>query len=146
MKRRLWLLLAAAIVIVALLLYPSSQCHVSKTDLEFSPVKTFVIDVREGYAVGFSFNVTNRASCEISSRNVHVTLRSVTYADGREVAQTTDETEPSSSILPPGTTSRFSHTFDSYFTFKPAKLNMRVEITFAETGPVLVFDGELPVS
>jgi hypothetical protein len=143
MNRRFWLLLLAAIVIVALLLYPSSQCHVSNTDLAFSPLKTFVISVREGYAVGFSFNATNRAGCEINARNIHVVLRSVTYADGKETAQTSDETEAASWIVPPGGTGLFSYTFDSYFTYRPTKLNLRVEMTFAETGPVLVFDGEL---
>jgi hypothetical protein len=145
MKRRLWLLLSAALVIVALLLYPSSQCSVSKTELTISPLKTFVIPVEEGYAVGFSFNVTNGAGCEVSARSVHVVVRSLTYADGREVAQNLDETEPVSSILPPGRTGVFSHTLDSYLIYRPTKLNLRVEMTFAETGAVLVFDGELPV-
>jgi hypothetical protein len=145
MKRRLWLLLAAALVIVALLLYPSSQCHVSNTDLAFSPLKTFVIDVEQGYAVGFSFNVTNRAGCEINARNIHVVLHSVTYADGKGNVQTSDETDSVSSILPAGSTGPFSYTFNSYFTYRPTKLNLRVEMTFAETGPVLVFDGELAV-
>ena len=145
MNRRLWLLLSAALVIVALLLYPSSQCHVSKTELTISPLKTFVIPVQEGYAVGFSFNVTNRAGCEINARNIHVFLRSLTYADGREVTQNLDETESVSAILPPGRTGVLSHTFNSYLPYQPTKLNLRVEMTFAETGPVLVFDGELPV-
>jgi hypothetical protein len=145
MKRRLWLLLLAALVIIALLLYPSSQCHVSNTDVAFSPLKTFVISVEQGYAVGFMFNVTNRGGCEINARNIHVLLHSVTYANGTKVAQTSDETEPVSSILPPGSTALFSYTFNSYFTYRPAKLNLRVELTFAETGAVLVFDGELAV-
>jgi hypothetical protein len=145
MKRRLWLLLAAALVILGLLVYPSSQCHVSNTDLAFSPLKTFVVPVEQGYAVGFSFNATNRAGCEINARNIHVVLRSVTYADGKETAQTSDESDPVSSILPAGSTGLFSYTFYSYFTYRPTKLNLRVEMTFAETGPVLVFDGELAV-
>lgn len=145
MKRRLWLLLSAAIVIVALLLYPSSQCHVTKTELTFSPVKTFVIPVLEGYAVGFTFNATNQASCEVNARNTHVVVRSLTYANGTEVMQNLDETDPVGTILPPGRTGLFSHTFNSYFPYRPTKLNLRVEMTFAETGPVLVFDGELVV-
>lgn len=145
MRRHLWLLLSAALVIVALLLYPSSQCHVSSTDLTISPLKTFVISVQEGYVVGFSFNATNRAGCMINARNIHVVLRSTTYADGKGTAQTSDETEPVSSTLSPGSTGLFSYTFSSYFTYRPTKLNLRVEITFAETGDVLVFDGELAV-
>jgi hypothetical protein len=145
MRRRAWLLVSAVLVIVALLLYPTSQCHVRDTDLAFSPLKTFVIPVEQGYAVGFSFNATNRAGCEINARNIHVVLRNVTYADGKETTQTSDETEQASWIVPPGGTGLFSFTFNSYFTYRPTKLNLRVEMTFAETGPVLVFDGELAV-
>jgi len=143
MKRRLWLLLLAAIVVLALLLYPSSQCHVSNTDLAFSPLKTFVIPVEQGYTVGFSFNVTNRASCEVSARTIHVVLRGVTYAGGNETAQTSDETDPLSSVVPAGGTALFSYTFTSYFTYRPTKLDVRVEMTFAEAEPALVFNGEL---
>jgi hypothetical protein len=145
MKRRLWLLVSAVVVIIALLLYPSSQCHVSGGDLAFSPLKAFVVSVEQGYAVGFSFNVTNRAGCEINARNIHVVLRSVTYPDGKETAQTLEETGPVSSILPSGGTGLFSYTFNSYFTYRPTKLSLRVDMTFAETGPVLVYDGELSV-
>jgi hypothetical protein len=145
MKRRVWLLLLAALVIVALLLYPSSQCHVNKTDVTISPLKTFVIVTREGYAVGFTFNATNRGGCEINARNIHVVLHSVTYANGTEAAQTSDEGEAVTSTLSSGATGLFSYTFNSYFTYRPTKLNLRVELTFAETGAVLVFDGELPV-
>ena len=89
--------------------------------------------------------MTNQAGCEANARNIHVVLRSVTYADGREVAQNLDETEPVNTILPAGRTGLFSHTFNSYMAYQPAKLNLRVEMTFAETGPVPVFDGELDV-
>jgi hypothetical protein len=145
MKRRLWLLLLAAVVIVALLLYPSSQCHVSSTDLAFSPLKTFVVPVEQGYAVGFSFNVTNQGGCEINARNMHVVLRSVTFTGGNGTPQTSDETDPVSSVVPPGGTALFSYTFTSYFTYRPTKLNLRVEMSFAGAEPALVFDGELAV-
>jgi hypothetical protein len=146
MKRRAWLLLAAALVIAALLLYPSSQCHVNKTDVTISPLKTFVINAQEGFAVGFTFNATNRGGCEINARNIHVVLRNVTYAGGRKGPQTSDEGEAVNSILTPGGTGLFSYTFNSYFAYRPTMLNLRVELTFAETGPVLVFDGDLPVN
>jgi hypothetical protein len=145
MNRRLLLVGAAALVVLALLLYPSQQCHVSQSELKISPLKTFAIPVQEGYAVGFSFNVTNQASCEANARSIHVILRSLSYADGREATQNLDETESVSTTLPSGGTGLFSHTFNSYMTYRPAKLNLRVEITFAETGSVLVFDGELDV-
>jgi hypothetical protein len=142
MKRH-WLLLAAALVVVALIVYPSSQCKVTGSELKVSPLKTFVIDVQAGYAVGFSFNVTNGAGCDINARDIHVLLRSTTYADGREIAQNSDDTDPVSSVLSPGQTGTFSYTLNSYLEYRPTKLNLRVEITFAETGPVPVFDGEL---
>jgi len=145
MNRRLLLLVSAALVVLALLLYPSQQCHVGQAELKTSPLKAFVISVQEGYAVGFSFNVTNQAGCEANARNIHVVLRSVSYADGSEATQSLDETESVSTILPAGGTGLFSHTFNSYMPYRPAKLNLRVEMTFAETGTVLVFDGELDV-
>jgi hypothetical protein len=145
MNRRLLLLVAAALVVLALLLYPSQQCRVSEADLKTSPLKAFAISVQEGYAVGFSFNVTNQAACEANARNIRVVLRSVTYVDGREVTQNLDETEPVNKILSSGNMGLFSHTFNSYMPYQPAKLNLRVEVTFAETGPVVVFDGVLDV-
>jgi len=146
MRRRLWLLLLAVIVIIGLLLYPSTQCRVTATDLTISPAKTFVIPVLEGYAVGFSFNVTNRSSCEVHAQKISVLLRSATYADGRQVAQNSEEVEAVAGTLTPGQFGIFSHTFDSYFTYRPMKLQLRIEITFEQTGPIVVFDGELPVS
>jgi hypothetical protein len=145
MNRRLLLLLSAALVILALVLYPSQQCQVKQAELKISPLKAFAISVQEGYAVGFSFNVTNQAACEVNARSIHVVLRSVSYADGTEATQNLDETEAVSTILLAEQTGLFSHTFNSYMTYRPAKLNLRVEMTFAETGSVLVFDGELDV-
>ena len=145
MNRRLLLLLSAALVILALLVYPSQQCQLSQAELKISPLKAFVISVEQGYAVGFSFNVTNQAGCEANARSIHVVLRSVSYADGTEATQNLDEIEAVSTILPAGRTGLFSHTFNSYMPYRPAKLNLRVEMTFAETGSLFVFDGELDV-
>jgi hypothetical protein len=145
MNRRLLLLFLAAVVILALVLYPSQQCHVTEAELKFSPLKAFVIPVQEGYAVGFSFNVTNQAGCQVEVRSMHVVLRSLSYADGTQAAQNLDETEAVGTTLPAGQEGLFSHSFNSYMTYRPAKLNLRVEMTFAETGTVLVFDGELDV-
>ena len=145
MNRRLLLLLSAALVILALLVYPSQQCQISQAELKISSVKAFAISVEQGYAVGFSFNVTNQAGCEANARSIHVVLRSVSYADGTESAQNLDETEAVSTILPAGSTGPFSHTFNSYMAYRPEKLNLRVEMTFAGAGSVFVFDGELDV-
>jgi hypothetical protein len=137
--------LSAVLVVLALLLYPSQQCHVSEAQLKISPLKAFAISVLEGYGVGFSFNVTNQAGCEANARSIHVVLRSVSYANGTEVTQNLDETEAVSVTLLAGHTGLFSHTFNSYMTYRPAKLNLRVEMTFTETGPVFVFDGVVDV-
>jgi hypothetical protein len=146
MNRRLWLLLLAAVIVIALVLYPTMQCRVTEADFMISQVQTFVIPVQEGYAVGFSFNVTNRSSCEVNVQKIHVLLRSLTYPDGSQVAQNSEETESMVGTLKPNQSASFSHTFDSYFTYQPTKLLLRIEMTFAETGPVLVFDGDLAVS
>jgi hypothetical protein len=145
MQKRLLLLLGAILVIIMLLIYPSTQCRVTASELAASSLKAFVIPVQEGYAVGFSFNVTNQAKCEVNAQKIHVVLRDATYADGRQVAQNAEEREDVSGTLAPGESGSFSHTFDSYFAFRPAKLLLRVEMTFAETGPVVIFDGELPI-
>jgi hypothetical protein len=145
MNRRLLLLLLAGLVVLALVLYPAQRCHVGEAELKASMLKAFVIPVEEGYAVGFSFNVTNHADCEVNARSIHVILRSASYADGTQATQNLDETEAVSTIIPAGQTGLFSHSFNSYMTYRPAKLNLRVEMTFAETGSVFVFDGELDV-
>jgi hypothetical protein len=145
MQKRLWPLLAAAVVIIALLLYPSTQCHVTGADLTIPPPKVFVVPVEQGYAIGFSFNVTNRASCGINAQKIRVVLSGLVYADGRQVAQSSDETETVGGTVASGQSGSFTYTFDSYFPFEPAKLVLKVEMTFAEIGPVVVFDGDLPV-
>jgi hypothetical protein len=146
MRRRLWPLLPAALIIIVLLLYPSTQCKVTGIDLTMSQPETFVIPTKDGYAVGFSFNVTNQAACAVTAQKIHVLLRSLVYPDGTQDTVNTEETETVGGTLTPGQSGLFSHTFDSYFSYRPAKLVLRVEMTFAETGPVLVFDGELDVS
>lgn len=132
-------------MVLALLLYPSEQCHISEAELKTSPPEAFAISTVDGYAVGFSFNVTNQAGCEATARKIHVVLRSVTYGNGTEVTQNLDETDTVNTVLSAGSTRLFSHTFNSYTPHKPAKLNLRVEVTFAEAGTVTVFDGELDI-
>jgi hypothetical protein len=145
-KKRVLPLLAAAIVVVALILYPPTQCRVAGSDIVASQPRPFVIDVLEGYAIGFTFNVTNRSGCGINAQNIRVVLRGVVYSDGRQTSPNTEETDPVSGTVAPGDTRAFSYTFDSYFTYRPTKLLLRIEVTFAETGSLVVFDGELPLS
>jgi hypothetical protein len=145
MRRRLWPLIVAILVIIALLMYPSNECRVTQADLAISPPKAFIIDIEEGYAVGFSFNVTNRAKCDINAQNIRVILHNVAYSNGTQVTPNSDETGPVTGTLKPGDFRTFSYSFNSYFTYRPTKLTLTIKMTFAETGSVLVFDGELPV-
>jgi hypothetical protein len=145
-KKRALPLLAAALVVIALILYQPTQCRVAGSDIVASSPKPFVIEILEGYAVGFTFNMTNQSGCVINAQNIRVLLHSVVYSDGSQVSPNTDETQSVSGSLAPGETRAFSYSFNSYFTYRPAKLVLKIEITFAETGPLVVFDGELPVS
>ena len=145
MRKRFLLLVLAAVVVVLLLLYPSTQCRVTESELTISPLSSFVISVPEGYAVGFSFNVTNHANCKVTAQSTRVVLRGVAYGDGRQVTQNSEEIEAASGTLMPGESRTFSHSFNSYFDYRPVKLLLRIEMTFTETGPILVFDGELAV-
>jgi hypothetical protein len=144
-KKRALPLLAAAVVIIALILYQPAQCKVASSDLVASPPRPFVIEILEGYAIGFTFNMTNQSGCTINAQNIHVTLRSVTYPDGRQETPNITETQSVGGTLAPGETRTYSYSFNSYFTYRPTKLLLKIEITFAETGSFVVLDGELPL-
>jgi hypothetical protein len=137
------LLLLAALVVLLLLLYPSTQCRVTEADLQVSPLKAFVIPVQQGYAIGFLFNVTNRADCEAGVQSIRVMLSALVYPDGRQVTQDRQEIETVSRSIMPGETSGFSHTFDSFFDYRPSRMVLRLEMTFTGSGPIVVFDGEV---
>jgi hypothetical protein len=146
MRRRLWLLLLAAVVILTLLLYPSTSCHVTQADLEMSSLRALIVPVEQGYAVGFSFNVTNHAKCDVRAQKISVFLRSVLYPDGRQVTYNSEETGTVAGTIRPGDVGSFSYMLDSNFDFRPAKLLLKIEMTFTEVGSVPVFDGQLLVS
>jgi hypothetical protein len=144
-KKRVLPLIAAVIVVIALILYPTTQCSVTGADIVTSPPKAFVISLLEGYAVGFSFNLTNRSNCQISAQSMRIVLRGVTYSDGRQVTQESVETQSVTGIIDPSQTRSFSYTFNNYFTYRPAKLLLSIEMTFAGTEQLLIYDGEVPV-
>jgi hypothetical protein len=146
MRKRLLLLLLAALVIGVLLLYPSTQCRVTGADLTASPVQTWVIPVDQGYAVGFTFNITNHSNCEVNAQKITVHLRSILYADGTEVAQNSEESESMAGALGPGQTGTFSYTLNSYSMYRPVKILLRIEVAFAETGSIPILDVELVIS
>jgi len=143
LRKRLLLLLAAALIVAIVLLYPSLGCRISKDQIGVSPIKPFVVPVLEGYAIGFSFNLTNLGSCELTAKSIRVDLRTAAYSDGTVSAMKRTETQSLYTDLLPGETKKFSYTFDSYFSHRPAKLALSVEISFGESGQVTVFDGEL---
>jgi len=139
------LLLAAALIVVIVLLYPSFGCRISGDQIKASPVKPFVIIVMEGYAIGFTFNLTNVGGCEATAESIQVDLRTAVYPDGRVTDMHTTESETLRTALAPGQTKMFSYSFNSYFQFRPARLDLRIEISFGDAGRVTIFDGELPI-
>ena len=145
LRKRLVLLFAAALIVVIVLVYPSLGCKISGDQIKASPVKPFVIIVREGYAIGFTFNLTNLGGCEATAESIQVDLRTAVHADGRVTDMHTTESESLRTALPPGQTKMFSYSLDSYLQFRPAKLDLRIEISFGDAGRVTVFDGELPI-
>ena len=145
LRKRLALLPVAALIVLIVLLYASIGCRVSEEQIKASPLNPFVVPVLEGYAIGFSFNLTNLGSCELVAESIHVDLRTAIYPDGRVDTMNAAYSESWLKELGPGQTQRFSYSFDSYFQFRPAKLNLRIEISFGESGHVIVFDGELAI-
>ena len=143
MRKRLVLLLAAALIVVIVLLYPSIGCRVSEEQIRTSALEPFAVPVLQGYAIGFSFNLTNLGGCELIAESIQVNLQNATYPDGRATLIDTTEGKSLYTTLAPGQTKKFSYSFDSYFGFSPTKLGLRIEISFGEAGRVAVFDGEL---
>jgi hypothetical protein len=143
LQKRLLLLLAAALVIAIILLYPSAGCKVSGDQIKASQFKPFVIPVLEGYAIGFTFNVTNLGNCQVTASSIHIHLRTATYPDGNVTAVNQSYNETLYTSLAAGQTKMFSYTFDSYETYRPSKLDLKIEVSFGEAGSVTVFDGEM---
>jgi hypothetical protein len=107
-------------------------------------MKPFAVSMPQGYAIGFSFNLTNLGSCGLTAESIRVNLRTATYANGT-VTMNATEAEPLRTDLPPGQTKMFSFSFTSYFDYRPAKLDVSVEISFGDAGQVTVFEGELEI-
>jgi hypothetical protein len=145
LRRRLLLLLAAALIVAIVLLYPSAGCKVSGDQIRVSPIKPFVVVMLEGYAVGFTFNLTNLGSCELTAESIRVDLRTAAYPNGTVTVMNAMESQELHTDLPQGQTNTFSYTFDSYFEYRPAKLALSVEISFGSAGQVTVFEGELDI-
>jgi len=145
MRRRLILLFAAALIVVIVFLYPSMGCKISQDQIAASPVKPFVVSTPEGYAVGLTLNLTNLADCELTADSIRVSLGTITYPDGSVLAVNESYSESLQTSLATGQTRMFSYAFESYFTYRPAKLVLTIEVSFGEAGSVTVFDGELEI-
>lgn len=145
MRKRLVLVLAAALIVMIVLLYPSLGCKISEGQIRASPVRPFVVPVLEGYAIGFTFNLTNLSDCELTAESIGVDLRTVIYPDGSVIAVNERYSESLHTSLALDETRMFSYSFDSYFEFRPAKLVVKIEVSFGEAGNVAVFDGELEI-
>jgi hypothetical protein len=145
LRKRLLLLLAAALIIAIILLYPSVGCKVSGDQVKASQVKPFVIPVLEGYAIGFTFNMTNLGNCEVTAESIHIHLRTAIYPDGNVTAVNENYNEPLITSLAAGQTKMLSYAFDSYEPYRPSKLDLKIEVSFGEAGSVTVFDGEMDI-
>jgi len=138
------LLVAAALVIVLVYSYPSFLgCKVSRDQLEVSQISTFIVPVPEGYAVGFRFNVTNLSDCRLEAELIRVHVLEATFANGTVASPNMSEDERLLTTTEPGQSSEFSYVFDTYFAWKPLKLELRIELTFTDVGTVTVFEGKL---
>jgi hypothetical protein len=133
------------LILAIVFLYPSFGCKVSGDQIGVSPIKPFAVDMPQGYAIGFSFNLTNLGSCGLTAESIRVNLRTATYANGTVTAINATEAQPLLTDLPPGQTKMFSFSFTSYFDYRPAKLALSVEISFGDAGQVTVFEGELEI-
>ena len=97
----------------------------------------------EGYAIGFTFNLTNLGNCEVNAQSIHIYLRTATYPGGNVTAVNESYNDTLYTSLAAGQTKMLSYTFDSYVGYRPSKLDLKIEVSFGEAGSVTVFDGEM---
>lgn len=145
MRKRLALLAVAGVILLLLVAYPMLQCTVDRSQIEVGLVRPWEVSRLEGYAVGFDLNVTNYSSCDLDLESVTVTVHTVTYRDGSTEALEFTETQPTATTISHGSIEEVGFTFDYIFPSNPAKLTVSVEMSFRETGPWVVFDGEVAI-
>lgn len=90
--------------------------------IRISPIKPFVVAVLQGYAIGFTFNVTNLGSCELTAESIRVDLRTAAYPNGTVTVMNSMETQQLLTDLPQGQTKMLSYSFDSYFEYSRRSL------------------------
>jgi hypothetical protein len=118
---------------------------VTRDEIAVSPIKPFVIPAPQGYAVGFSFNLTNMSGCELRAESIHVTLRDFVYPSGNSTALGLSENGQLDTTMMPKESAPFSYAFNSYFDSRPAELLLKIEITFTGAGTITIFDGEVSI-
>lgn len=117
----------------------------SGDQIKASQFKPFVISVPEGYAIGFTFNLTNLGNCEVTADSIHIHLRTAIYPDGNVTAVNESYIAALRTSLAAGQTKMLSYTFDSYEVYRPSKLDLKIEVSFGEAGNVTVYDGEMDI-
>mgnify|MGYP001059453698 CR=1 FL=1 len=145
MHKRWTLLLVAGVVLVLLVVYPWIGCSVDRNQVQVSLIRPWVVTRLDGSAVGFVLNVTNYSGCDLHLTAVSVTVHSATYRDGSMDVFEFTQTQDVSTVISGGHAEQVDYTFDNLFPLSPAKLALRVEISFRETGAIVVFDGEIEI-
>jgi hypothetical protein len=144
-RRRLILLMAAGAIILLLFLYPWFGCTVERSEVRVVLNKRWAVPTLDGAAAGLTFNVTNYASCELHLESVTVTVHAVTYRDGSVDQLEFTEKQQKSSTISPGHLLEVDYTFDYVFPSTPVRLSIWVEMSFRESGPMVVYDGEVEI-
>jgi hypothetical protein len=98
-----------------------------------------------GAAAGFTLNITNHGSCDLHLEAVKVTVHAATYRDGSVERLDFTETQDATSAIPPGQTGKIDFTFEHMFPMSPTRLSVLVEMSLAEVGTIVVFDGEIQI-
>ena len=145
LRRLTWVMVVVALTIAMLIVYSSIPCRVARDELAFSSVKPLIVSTLSGYAVGFSFNLTNLSSCEVEVGSLHVNLREAFYWDGSREALGSSEVQSLSKTLNPQESTTISYMLDSIFVNRPVKLSIAIDVDVTGSGMIVVFDGELVV-
>lgn len=144
-RKRLVLLAVAGAILILLVVYPMFQCSVDRSQIQVTLVRPWEVSRLEGYAVGFDLNVTNYSNCDLNLESVTVTVHTATYRNGTAEALEFTETQPTATTISHASIEEVGFTFDYIFPSYPTRLNVSVEMSFRETGPIAVFDGEVEI-
>jgi hypothetical protein len=144
-QKRWGLLVIAGAVLLLLIVYPWFSCTIPRDEIQVSLYRRWAVVRTDGSAVGLTFNITNRGSCDLHLQEVTITVDKATYRDGSADALDFTETQETPTTILPNELRELPFTFDYIFPGSPVKMTMRVEMVFRETGSVVVFDGETQI-